>query len=159
MKQIGKLLSTTGKIVLTVLSVISFFCLSFIVGLYYLGGLSHLYYSRGVVIGVCIFFAVALLVLIALVAIIVLMFKNKHVIISIVCALLLIAFIPVALFGSFRELIRIIIIDTYGCSYTEDIANYGKYDDGQSNPDYFPESITEDMTVVKFVYYYKYVDP
>lgn len=145
-----------GKIVLTVLCVLSFINIAFWVGIYYLDGLSHLYYSQHVVNSIYVFSAITSLALIILIAIIVMMFKSKK-IIRIVCTLLLILFLPAALYGSFVGMACSWIMGSNGCSYTEDITNYGKYDNKYDIP-YFPDAITEDMTVVQFAYFYKYVD-
>lgn len=146
-----------GKIVLTVFSILSFLCIFFFVGVLFVGGLSHLYYGQGVVNSIYVFLLVALFVFVLLIAAIVLMFKGKEKIRGI-CTFLVIVFIPIALYGSYVGAISLMVLGPYGCSYTEDIANYGKYDDDRDNPRCFPEAITEDMTVVDFRYFYKYVD-
>jgi hypothetical protein len=81
------------------------------------------------------------------------MFKSKKTI-RIVCMILLIAFIPIALSASFYKMIDLFVSGPYGCSYTENISNYGKYDAEFELP-HFPTSITYDMTVVTFAYFYK----
>lgn len=146
----------TEKIVLTVLSILSFLSVAFWAATYFLGGLSHLYYSQEVVHRIYGFFAISILVLSILISIIVMMFKSKKTVESI-CIVLLTAFILLALFGSFPEALFFSTIGPNGCSYTEDIANYGKYDKEYVIP-YFPQEITEDMTVVQFAYFYKYRD-
>lgn len=145
-----------GKIILTVLSILSFLCIAFVCAVYYVGGLSHLYYSQAVVNTVYIFCAVAILVLAVLILMIVTMFRSQT-ILRHICTVLLIAFIPLALFGSQLGIAISMIIGPNGCSYTEDIANYGKYD-YEYHPTYFPDAITADMTVVKYAYFYKYLD-
>ena len=144
------------KIILTVLSSLSFLLLSFFCSVYYFGGLSHLYYGRNVIISIFVFVAVAILVLALLMAIIVMMFKSKKAI-RIVCIILLILFIPVSLYFSFMVSLGSMLFGPNGCSYTENIENYGKYDKENYIP-HFPDSITDDMTVVDFAYFYKYVD-
>ena len=145
-----------GKIVLSVLSVLSLLSLAFWVGLYFCSGHSYLYINQEVINDMLVFFAVAILVLAVYVAIIIIMFKSKKAI-SIVCIILLILSIPASVFGSFVWMLGTGIIGPNGCSYTEDIANYGKYDKTYKIP-YFPSTITEDMTIVDFVYFYKYID-
>ncbi len=149
-------MKNTKKITLTVLSILAYLIVAFFAGVYYVGGLSHLYYSQNVVHRVYGFFAIAILVLMILIALIILMFKCKK-IIRIICALLLIAFLPAAFYGCLVEMVVLTIQDANGCSYTEDVAHYGRYDQEYNIP-YFPESITEDMTVVQFAYFYKYID-
>lgn len=145
-----------GKILLTVLSILSFISIAFWWGIYFFDGLTNLYYSPYVVKCAYIFVAVALLILLVLMTLNIMMFKCRKTI-QIICTILLIAFIPVAFFGSFVGMAVLVVGGSNGCSYTEDIANYGKYDDG-GVPDHFPEFITDDMSVVKYAYYYKYAD-
>ena len=145
-----------GKILLTVISVLSFICLAFWGCVYYFGGLSYLYYGSGVVIDICIFVAVAILIFALLIAGIVMMFRSKK-IIRIICAILIVIFIPVAFYFSYAGMLISFLFGSNGCSYTEDINNYGKYD-REYNFSYFPESVTDDMTVVNFSYYHKYID-
>lgn len=144
------------KIVLSVISLLSFFSIAFWEGVYYFGGLSYLYHSQEIVKETLIFSAIALLALGIFIAVIVMLFKSPKVI-SIVCTVLLIVAIPVSLFSSFVCMLGLMVGGSKGSSYTEDIANYGKYDE-EFNVSYFPEAITDDMTVVDFSYFYKYAD-
>ena len=146
----------TGKIVLTILSILSFLSIAFVGSLYYIGGLSHRYYSQAVLNAVYIFCAAAILVLAVLILMFVMMFRSKP-ILRRICTVLLIALIPLALYGSLVGSAILMIAGPNGCSYTEDIANYGKYD-YEYQPPYFPDAITGDMTVVKYAYFYKYLD-
>ena len=144
------------KIVLSVISLLSFFSIAFWEGTYYFGGLSYLYHSQEIVKETLIFSVIALLALGIFIAVIVMLFKSPKVI-RIVCTVLLIAVIPVSLFSSFVCMLGLMVGGSKGCSYTEDIGNYGKYDE-EFNVPYFPEAITDDMTVVDFSYFYKYAD-
>ena len=143
------------KILLAVLSCISFLGVAFFTFIYFYDGLDYMYYSQGVVNAVIIACVIIALSLVVLVFIIVLMF-NGNIGARITCSMLLIFFIPVSIVASYLGF-AINYFGPYGCSYTEDIGNYGNYDFKISN-DYFPESITEEMTVVDFSYFYKYVD-
>ena len=143
------------KILLAVLSCISFLGVAFFTFIYFYDGLDYMYYSQGVVNAVIIACVIIALSLVVLVFIIVLMF-NGNIGARITCSMLLIFFIPVSIVASFLGS-AINYLGPYGCSYTEDIGNYGNYDFKISN-DYFPESITEEMTVVDFSYFYKYLD-
>lgn len=145
-----------GKTILTVISGLSVASLIFWAAQYYLGALSHLYYSRDVIVSAYLFIGISLISLAVFTAIVIMMYRCKKVI-SLICTILLILFIPAALLGSFIDMLALGIAGPNGCSYTTDIENYGKYDDNMS-VSYFPDSITEDMTVVDFSYYYKYVD-
>ncbi len=144
------------KIAIAVLSLLSFLSLAFWGAINFCDGLSYLYTNQEVLNDIYIFFAVVALVLALYAAIIVAMFKGKKVIRT-VCTFLLIVFIPVFLYSSFILSLSISILGPNGCSYTKDIVNYGKYDK-DFNTLYFPDAITDDMTVVDFVYFYKYVD-
>ena len=144
------------KKLLCILSILSFLNLTFWLALRYIGGLSYLYYSKNVVNAIYTFFAIAILVLVIVIAIIIMMYKCRKSI-RIISIVLLIAFITAAHSVSFISFAYSVISPSIGCSYTEDIANYGKYD-VKYNPTYFPQSVSEDMTVVEFVYFHKYVD-
>ena len=144
----------TGKTILSSFSVFSFLCIVFWWAIYFLDGLSYLYYNQEVVKHIFVFFAVIILVLIFLIAIIMLMYKSKKAI-RIICSILLIIFIPVSLYGALIGMLVTGVITTNGCSYTEDIANYGKYDH-DFEASHFPETITSDMNVVNYRYFYKY---
>ena len=143
------------KILLAFLSCISFLGVAFFTFIYFYDGLDYMYYSQGVVNAVVIACVIIALSLALLVLVIILMFKG-NIGVRITCSMLLIFFIPVSIVASLLGS-AINYLGTYGCSYTEDIGNYGNYDVKISN-DYFPESITEEMTVVDFSYFYKYVD-
>lgn len=143
------------KILLAVLSCISFLGVAFFTFIYFYDGLDYMYYSQGVVTAVVIACVIIALSLALLALVIILMFKG-NIGVRITCSMLLIFFIPVSIVASFLGC-AVIYFGPYGCSYTEDIGNYGNYDFEISN-DYFPQSITEEMTVVDFSYFYKYVD-
>lgn len=145
-----------GKITLTVLSCLSFLCAAFWGSMYHAGGYRYLYHSQAVEKQLYLFFTIVILILFLLVALIALMFKSKKPI-RIISTILLIFFTLFFFFSSVFATLFAEIIGPNGCSYTEDIENYGKYD-GAISPDFFPVSITEDMAVVQFAYYYKYAD-
>lgn len=145
-----------GKITLTVLSCLSFLCAAFWGSMYHVGGYRYLYHSQAVEKQLYLFFTIVILILVLLVALIALMFKSKKPI-RIISTILLIFFTLFFFFSSVFATLFAEIIGPNGCSYTEDIANYRKYDNNFS-PDYFPACITDDMTVVQFAYYYKYAD-
>ena len=141
------------KKALTILSIISFLGIPFWYGIYYILALTYLYKSLDVIKHILFFVFIVSLAVIFLITIILLMFKSKK-ILRIICIILLIAFIPIALYASFYKMVVLVVTGPYGCSYTEDISNYGKYDTEFELP-HFPTSITEDMTVVTFAYFYK----
>lgn len=144
------------KIIIAILSAISAIGLVFSGALYYLGGLGYLYYSQNVVKDIYFFFAVAILALLFLAALIIMMYKCKCVL-KIIATCLLVVFIPIAFYFSFIIFLGVGLFGPNGCSYTQDITNYGKYDE-KSQISYFPVSTTEDMEIVDFSYYYKYID-
>ena len=136
------------KILAGILSLISFAAFLLVASLfasYYIDALSFVYHSDKVVKDACIFAAVTILALIVLICIIVSAIKAKRHYLSAIVALVLVIVLAFPMF--FTGLALIIINGTNGCSYTEDAANYGKYD-GKYSPEHFPESITEDMSVV-----------
>ena len=144
-----------AKIALAVLSVISFLCLAFWVTAFYFGGCGYLYYSREVLKSAAVSSVLFLLGLVFLIIMIVMMFRGSKAIRrgSIFFQIVL---IPLSLFLSFLAFLMS-FLGPNGCSYTQDIANYGKYDE-EMNIAHFPEYISEDMTVVSFSYFYKYID-
>ena len=146
------------KIAITVISSLMLLSFLFFLILYYYGGFSYMYHSQAVVYDFYKVCAIAFAIVAVMVALIVTMFKAKKAF-RIICAIILCVTIPVFAFLSLVTMLGVSILFANGCSYTEDIANYGKYDvyaEGRSY--FFPESITEDMQVVKFVYFDKYVD-
>ena len=144
------------KILLTVLSAAFVISSIFWEGVYYIEGLSHLYYSQNVVKSVYKFLAVAAVILALFSLVAVMLFKGKKVV-RVISAVILAVLIPAGFLASFVGMASVGILGSNGCSYTEDIANYGKYDEDYSF-DHFPDKISPDMTVVDFSYYYKYVD-
>ena len=155
----GSVLRTIGKIILAVLSCLLFLSIVFWTITYFFGGLSYMYHSQAVVTDLYIACAVVVAALIMMILIIVSAFKSKS-FLRIICVVLLIISILAFALGSFVGMASIMILGYNGCSYTEDIANYGKYDVYAERfmPNFFPESINDDMNVVKFVYYDKYAD-
>ena len=146
----------TSKIILSISSVLSLFSLSFWVGTYFCGGCSYFYFNQEVINDILIFFAIVIPVFAICVVAIIFMFRSKKAA-RVVCTILLILVIPISLFGSFICMLCTGIIGPNGCSFTEDIANYGKYDEDFRIP-HFPEVVTDDMSVVDFSYFYKYID-
>lgn len=153
-----RIVKVLAKILLAVLSILSFLCAFFFIGAYYMGALSHLYRSQSSVYSIYAFFVVALLVFALLVCLVTLLFLKKvRRYIKAICAVLLALLIPVSLYSSYFAMGWVAFLGVSGCSYTDAVTNYGKYD-REFDTVYFPERITEDMTVVDFVYYYKYLD-
>lgn len=155
----GSVLRTIGKIILAVLSCLLFLSIVFWTLTYYLGGLSHMYHSQAVVTDLYTACAVLVAALVIMILIVVCAFKSKS-FLRIICVILLVVSIPAFTFCSFVGMAGVVIMGGNGCSYTEDIANYGKYDIYAEKllPNFFPESITDDMTVVGFAFFDKYVD-
>lgn len=140
------------KISLSIFSIFALLCILFSYGCYYIDGCSHLYYDQDVLNHLYIFILITFLVLCLFAFILYKMFKGNK-----ICKFLLIIFIPIAMIISFFQFLILGIIGPYGCSYTKDINNYGKYD-LEYHLSYFPTEITSDMQVINFAYYYKYVD-
>ena len=142
------------KIALVVLSCIPFVFALSLFFIYYLDGIGYMYHSQGVVNAFCWACVIIALLIALFISVIVFLFKGKRGV-KIACAILLIISIPVSVCAGLAGFVCCFLGN--GCSYTEDISNYGKYD--RENPiAYFPESITEDMTVTYFSYFYTYID-
>ena len=123
---------------------------------YYIDALGFMYHSDGVVRDVCIFLSIVSILFVALIIIIVKAIRAKDGRIALFFGVA--SGVAIVSFFSFIFGLGLIIANgTNGCSYTEDIANYGKYDK-ELKFDHFPDEITDDMTVIKYAYYYKYVD-
>ena len=146
-----------AKIVVTVAAILSLGLAAFFLGAYYVGGLSYLYHSEAALKVALTFVGIMALALAVTVALAVLMFKSRKVI-GIICSVLLILLIPVAHIASLCGIFISIANGAYGCSYTEDVQDYGILDGDVKLPSYFPESLTNDMTVAKYTYFYKEVD-
>ena len=146
-----------AKIVVTAAVALSFALTAFFLGDHYVGGLSYLYHSEGTLTVALAFIGIMALVLAVIVAVAVWMFKSKKAA-EIISLILLILFIPSAHLASLAGIFTSIAMGSYGCSYTENVQNYGVLDDDLKLPSYFPEAITEDMTAVKYTYFYKEVD-
>ena len=144
------------KILLALISIFAFLLSSFFVVMYFIGGFSYLYYDQSVRDQANLAVIIAVLLFLLLLTVIVIMFKSKKAA-EVISSLLLILFLQFAYYAFIAGLVLNIIFGANGCSYTEDIANYGKYDKDFS-ADHFPDEITDDMTVVDFVYYYKYLN-
>ncbi len=147
------------KILLVVISFLSFLGVAFWWGIYFLNGLTYLYHDENVVKRIYDFCAIAFLVLAVVILLVTIFLSRKSSMFAkVISTILLIVFDIVAFFAGFMGML-ILVLGGYGCSYTEDVANYGKYDEGAHIlADHFPEKITGDMTVVDFVYYYTYID-
>lgn len=146
------------KLFLLIVYFLSLFSLALWAGLYYVGGLYYIYHGSYVVHRICDYFAVGILTLAVFVApVIILKRLKKKLLIRVLCVVLMVVLFGLATVQSFVFLVNCSILGSCGCSYTDDIANYGKYDKWFDIA-HFPTEITEDMTVVDFVYYYKYAD-
>ena len=154
MKDVKKIAAFVGKILLAVFAFLTFLCMDFWIGIYYLGALTYEHHSEGVVHQIFGFFVVSASVLAILTAITVFLFKkgSKKVIKTVAAALLTVC-IPLCAYGSWVSFAACYILGPNGCTYTEDIAHYEEY-----TRYHFPESITDDMTVKSFRYYFKYID-
>ena len=145
-----------GKISLVVFSILSFLGILLFGDLLFSAGLSYLYHSQAVTTRVCIFYGIAIVVLVVIITSIALMFFGKEGT-RVGFAVWLLSFSIIASICSFVGIGVSSLIGPYGCSYTENIANYGVYDNHYDLP-HFPAEITEEMTVVDYRYFYKFLD-
>ena len=150
-RAVGFFLLGYGGMFLTFLALFS--------GDYYLSGVFYYRYASESLFREAKMFLLWLLILLAVIllgALFLVATKSKMVLKICVAAGLLgfILCLPYASCVHFLD----IIFEVHGCSYTEDIANYGSYDEQYGVPSHFPAEITEEMTVTDFSYYYKYND-
>ena len=159
MEKQGSNLAKAIKIAISIISFLLFLCVAFCVITYYLGGKSYLYHSQEVVYDFYLACVAVLAATVIMIILIITMFKSRNFFRAISTFLITVS-IPVFAYASFLGIIAIPLFGTNGCSYTEDIQNYGKYDEYAESfaPSFFPESITDEMNVVKYVYFDKYVD-
>ncbi len=156
LKIILKIIMVILKILIVVIGALSFLWLFLALANYYIGGLSYVHYTAAVVLRVCLFIGISLLVLAALIIAMKLIFKGKQPL-QAICMILIPVFAGFALYVGSTTVLLASFLGPYGCSYTQNIADYGTYDDPFDLP-HFPKQITEDMTVVEFAYYHKYLD-
>lgn len=150
-----------GKIFTLILSLISFgaflFALSTFAS-YYIDPLGYTYHSNKVVRDACVFGVIALLLTAFMITLIIVAIRSKKRRTVIILNSVLAASIVLSLLMFFTGFGMIFVCGTNGCSYTTDIDTYGKYESDGFEISYFPEKITDDMTVVQYSYYYKPVD-
>ena len=146
-----------GKIALAVLCFLSYFSAVLWAMAYYRGGSSYLYHNSEVEKPLGVFSAIAILLFVALIVFVVFFFRVKKKLVKIIHTVLAVVIICMMSYVSMGFFLANVVLGPNGYSYTEDIANYGNYDRGFYT-DHFPAEITEDMTVVDFVYFYKYAD-
>lgn len=127
--------------------------------LYFIGGLGYKYHSDAVDITAYVFIGASLLLLLTFILSAVMSFRLERGRFLRCCSTLfiLVAFILSSVLGTYAFIYNA-IVGPNGCSYTENVEHYGKYDETVVVDDHFPKVITDDMTVVKFSYYYKQAD-
>lgn len=145
----------TLKIILTIISSLVFIGLVFFTAIYYIDGLFYIQYSKKSIIYALLSILILSILTFLFILLIIKMFKSKH---TKKCTCLLIILTP---FFFYLMIIRLFILmfgGSYGCSYTENIKNYKIVDYDVTIPSYFPENITDDMTVIKYAYYHKQIE-
>ena len=83
-------------------------------------------------------------------------FLNKKVVLSLVCGAAFLVILPIAFWSSVGEF----LYDPAICSHTEDIRNYGKYDDAVSealslHDVYLPKEVPSEAKNVHYYYHYE----
>lgn len=159
MKKLFSVLAKTFLILLSLACIVAF-VLAYLSmsGVFLFGQSDYLYYDDQVVRVGHIYRVVALFIFGITVTLIVIAVRSKsNTIHKIFSTVLLAALLAAYVFMSSMGFALYVVVGPYGCSYTEDIADYGVYDMG-GIPNHFPKAITDEMHVVKYTYFYKYSD-
>ena len=146
-----------GKIVLSVFCVVLVLLASIFAFIYALSGLTYMYFPKQTSIDICLAIIVSVLSLAVISFLGVMMFvpRKGRIFNSICAAVLIIATCVGGCFSAYGIYYMKTDGMSSGCSYTEDVENYGKYD-GEISTDHFPNVISRDMRVVKYAYYFKH---
>ena len=150
-----------GKILTIILSLISFGTFLLAISTfasYYIDALGYAYHSNKVVRDAYVFIAIALLLSVLVITLITVAIRSKKRHTAIIANSMLAANILLSFFAFFIGFGMIFSNGTNGCSYTNNIINYGKGENGSFRISYFPEEITDEMAVVQYSYYYKPID-
>lgn len=152
-----KILDTTVMGIISLFSLLTFLIASSVFAEYYIDALGYRFCSIWVIVDACIFIVVFLALLAAVIYPIVKVIKNTLDDSHDITLSLLLAIPIVSIFAFVAGFLMVFVNGSNGCSYTEDINNYGQYEIGESEIAYFPEKITDDMTVVRYSYYAKHI--
>lgn len=140
-----------GKILTLILSLISFGAFLYAISTfasYYIDPLGYTYHSNKVVRDACVFGVIALLLTAFMITLIIVTIRSKKRRTVIILNSILAASIVLSLLMFFTGFGMIFVCGTNGCSYTTDIDTYGKDESDSFEISYFPEKITDDMTVI-----------
>ena len=146
------------RILCSVALSVSFAMPVFFFALYYLGWINfYCYFPTEVVVETVVWVLVTVSLSAIPVAIIFFLLRSGGKLwLQNLCVLLAILLTPGLIYLGLISMV-VAVLGPNGYSYTEDIANYGVYDK-EFGYSHFPEAISEDMEVVDFCYYFKYVD-
>ena len=154
-----KFISVLSRISLTLMLLFAFAFAFFISAIVVLGEEFYLY-PQGISVELIVYWVIAAILLFAIMVLLLIYYWKTifhgfgH---QILYFLLVIIYIIMLLVAGWLSAATFVLMGPQGHSYTEDIENYGAYDYSYS-PAHFPKSITEDMEVIKFSYFYKYAD-
>lgn len=154
-----KFISVLSRISLTLMSLFAFAFAFFFSAIVVLGEEFYLY-PQGISVELIVYWVIAAIVLFAIMVLLLIYYWRTifHGFgRQILSAFLVIAYIVMLLFAGLLSHAIYMLLGQQGHSYTEDIKNYGIYD-FESSPKHFPESIDDDMEVIKYSYFYKYAD-
>lgn len=141
--------------IISLFSLLTFLFASSVFAEYYIDALGYRFCNIWVIVDACIFIVVFLALLAAVIYLIVKVIKNTLDDSHDITLTLLLAIPIVSIFAFVAGFLMLFANGSNGCSYTEDINNYGQYEIRESAIAYFPEKITDEMNVVKYSYYHK----
>ena len=150
-----------GKILTLILSLISFGTLLHALSIfasYYIDALEYTYHSDKVIRDAFVFSIIAVLLIAFVLALIIVALISKNKLTGIISKITLAVIIPLSFCAFFAGLGILIVNGSNGCSYTNNIENYVNSDKNDFDISYFPEKITDQMTVVQYSYYQKSID-
>ena len=155
MKKVFNIIFT---LILSVISLVTFLNALSIFASYYIDALGYAYHSDKVVHDAYVFGIIAALLIIFVLTLIILAIFSKNKRTGIVSKFILVAIFILSICAFLVGLSMLLVNGSNGCSYTEDIENYVNSDNDDFRISYFPEEITDQMTVVQYSYYQKSID-
>ncbi len=159
MKGFWKFINVFDRILATLLAAFAFLSALVPSAVVVLGN-KYYVYPQGISLTAITVWAIAAIVLFILLILIVIYYWRtlfRGFWRELLSAILVIAYVFALFYAGWMSTAVYIILGPQGHSYTEDIANYGVYD-FEYSPKHFPESIDDDMEVIKYSYFHKYSD-
>ena len=153
-----KVFNKIFTLILSVISLGTFLTALSIFASYYIDAFGYAYHSDKVVYDAYVFGIIAVLLIVFVLTLIILAIFSKNKRTGIVSKFILVAIFILSICAFLVGFSMLLANGSNGCSYTEDIENYVNSDNDDFRISYFPEEITDQMTVVQYSYYQKNID-